>query len=89
MLEIEAASVVLGGVTVLSGVSARVESGGWLGLVGANGAGKSTLVRAVAGLVPYEGRDPHRRPGVRGVRSAGAGAVRWPTSRSGQCCPPR
>jgi len=37
-------------------VSARVESGGWLGLVGPNGAGKSTLARAVAGLVPYEGR---------------------------------
>jgi iron complex transport system ATP-binding protein len=56
MLEIEAASVVLGGVTVLAGVSARVDSGGWLGLVGPNGAGKSTLARAVAGLVAYEGR---------------------------------
>ena len=56
MLEVEAASVVLGGVTVLARVSARVESGGWLGLVGPNGAGKSTLVRVVAGLVPYEGR---------------------------------
>jgi iron complex transport system ATP-binding protein len=56
MLEIEATSVVLGGVTVLAAVSARVESGGWLGLVGPNGAGKSTLARAVAGLVPYEGR---------------------------------
>jgi iron complex transport system ATP-binding protein len=56
MLEIEATSVVLGGATVLSDVSARVDSGGWLGLVGPNGAGKSTLARAVAGLVAYEGR---------------------------------
>jgi iron complex transport system ATP-binding protein len=56
MLEIEQISVVLGGVTVLAAVSARVESGGWLGLVGPNGAGKSTLARAVAGLVPYQGR---------------------------------
>jgi iron complex transport system ATP-binding protein len=56
MLEIEATSVVLGGVTVLACVSARVESGGWLGIVGPNGAGKSTLARAVAGLVPYQGR---------------------------------
>jgi iron complex transport system ATP-binding protein len=56
MLEIEGTSVVLGGATVLSDVSARVASGGWLGLVGPNGAGKSTLARAVAGLVAYEGR---------------------------------
>jgi iron complex transport system ATP-binding protein len=55
MLEIEEVSVVLGGATVLSGVSARVDAGGWLGVIGPNGAGKSTLVRTVAGLLPYEG----------------------------------
>ena len=55
MLEIERVTVVLGGATVLSGVSARVERGGWLGVIGPNGAGKSTLVRAVTGLVPYQG----------------------------------
>ena len=31
MLDIERVTVVLGGATVLSGVSARVERGGWLG----------------------------------------------------------
>jgi iron complex transport system ATP-binding protein len=55
VLEIERVTVVLGGATVLSGVSARVERGGWLGVIGPNGAGKSTLVRAVTGLVPYQG----------------------------------
>jgi iron complex transport system ATP-binding protein len=55
VLEIERVTVVLGGATVLSGVSARVERGGWLGVIGPNGAGKSTLVRAVTGLVRYEG----------------------------------
>ena len=55
MLDIENVSVVLGGVSVLSGVSARVEQGGWLGVIGPNGAGKSTLVRAVAGLLSYQG----------------------------------
>lgn len=52
----EGVSVVLGESTVLSGVSARVERGAWLGVIGPNGAGKSTLVRAVSGLVAYEGR---------------------------------
>ncbi len=33
----------------------RVESGEWLGLIGPNGAGKSSLLRALAGLVPYDG----------------------------------
>jgi len=55
MLDIEEVSVVLGGVRALTGVSARVGQGGWLGVIGPNGAGKSTLVRAVAGLVPYQG----------------------------------
>jgi iron complex transport system ATP-binding protein len=55
MLDIERLSVVLGRATVLSAVSARVEPGGWLGVIGPNGAGKSTLIRAVAGLLPYEG----------------------------------
>ncbi len=88
MLEIESASVVLGGVTVLSAISARVDSGGWLGLVGPNGAGKSTLARAVAGLVAYQGRiviagrdhgssDWRDRPGP------------WPTYRSGRYSRPR
>ncbi len=56
MLEIDDVSVVLGEATVLKSVSARVEEGGWLGLVGPNGAGKTTLLRAVTGLVAYQGR---------------------------------
>ena len=56
MLDMEDVSVVLGGAMVLSGVSARVERGGWLGVIGPNGAGKSTLIRAIGGLVAYEGR---------------------------------
>jgi ABC-type Mn2+/Zn2+ transport system ATPase subunit len=83
MLEIEATSVVLGGVTVLAAVSARVESGGWLGLVGPNGAGKSTLARAVAGLVPYEGRI--RAGSIRRPIGEGAPAP-WPMCPNGRCC---
>ena len=70
MLDIERVTVVLGGATVLSGVSARVERGGWLGVIGPNGAGKSTLVRAVTGLLPYEGEIRIAGDGVRQVRPA-------------------
>ena len=56
MLEVRDATVVLGGTTVLHQVSAEVSRGGWLGVIGPNGAGKSTLIRAVLGLVPYQGQ---------------------------------
>ena len=48
--------VSLGGTEVLHGVSASVEPGEWVAVIGPNGAGKTTALRAVAGLVPYEGR---------------------------------
>lgn len=41
---------------VVSGVSTRVESGGWLGVIGPNGSGKSTLLKAMVGLVWHDGR---------------------------------
>jgi iron complex transport system ATP-binding protein len=48
-------SVTLDRATVLADVSCAVPDGGWLALIGPNGAGKSTLIRALAGLVPYQG----------------------------------
>ena len=47
--------VVLDGARVVEGLGLALEQGGWLGLIGPNGAGKTTFLRAVAGLVPYEG----------------------------------
>jgi len=55
VLELERVSVSLGGVRVVSEVSAVAADGEWLAVIGPNGAGKSTLLRAAAGLVPYEG----------------------------------
>jgi iron complex transport system ATP-binding protein len=55
VLDTEDITVVLSGTTVLECVSLQVPRGGWLGVVGPNGAGKSTLIRAVVGLVPYQG----------------------------------
>jgi len=47
-------SITLGGRRVVEGISAEL-SGGVTGLIGPNGAGKSSLVRAVAGLLAFEG----------------------------------
>jgi len=37
---------------VLKGISLRVESGDFLGLIGPNGVGKSTLLRVMSGVLP-------------------------------------
>jgi iron complex transport system ATP-binding protein len=55
MVAVESIGVTLDRATVLAEVSCAVSEGGWLALIGPNGAGKSTLIRAVAGLVPYQG----------------------------------
>jgi iron complex transport system ATP-binding protein len=55
-LALERLSVTLGGARVLDGFSAEVRPGEWVALIGPNGAGKTTALRAVAGLLQYEGR---------------------------------
>ena len=54
-LVLDAVTVELGGNRVVDSVSAEVERGEWVTLIGPNGAGKSTLMRAIAGLVQFEG----------------------------------
>jgi ABC-2 type transport system ATP-binding protein len=55
---------VFGSTVALDGVDLRVEEGRILGLIGPNGAGKTTALKAMLGLIPYEGelkvlgRDP-------------------------------
>jgi iron complex transport system ATP-binding protein len=44
-----------GPVAAVRGWSLRAETGGWTALIGPNGAGKTSALRALAGLVAYEG----------------------------------
>jgi iron complex transport system ATP-binding protein len=68
-LEADAASVALGGRTVLDRVSTRLAPGAWTAIVGPNGAGKSTLLAALAGL---------RRVDAGTVRLDGRPIAGWP-----------
>ncbi|MDO5103243.1 MAG: ABC transporter ATP-binding protein [Lautropia sp.] len=56
MLALNDVRVTYGRHTILDGISVEVEPGRIVGLIGPNGTGKSTLIRAIAGLLPFDGR---------------------------------
>jgi branched-chain amino acid transport system ATP-binding protein len=55
-LEIQGLRVRYGPVTALRGVDLKVEAGTCVLLLGPNGAGKTSLLKAVSGLIPFDGR---------------------------------
>ncbi len=56
MIHAEALRVRFGHATVLDSLSFELPAGGSLALWGENGAGKTTAIRALLGLLPFEGR---------------------------------
>jgi iron complex transport system ATP-binding protein len=54
-IALEGVTVRLGGRPVVDDVDVQVAEGEWVALIGPNGAGKTTMLRAIAGLVPFEG----------------------------------
>ena len=54
-LGLDGVSVTLGGARIVNRLSCSVEQGEWVALIGPNGAGKTTALRAIAGLVEYDG----------------------------------
>src|SRR3954451_15889469 len=74
LLEIKDIHVHYGKIAALKGVSADVEQGEIVTLIGANGAGKSTTLKTISGLRPlssgrivFDGKDISRMPGHRRV----------------------
>jgi iron complex transport system ATP-binding protein len=55
-LQAQGLCVRLGDRWALDGVDVSIAAGQWTCVVGPNGAGKSTLLKALAGLVPHQGR---------------------------------
>lgn len=55
-LSLDHVEVTYGRVAALRGITATLEDGRILGVLGANGAGKSSLVDAIVGRVPYRGQ---------------------------------
>ncbi len=56
VLRVEHLGVRFDGTPVLDDISLRVGAGEVVGLVGPNGSGKTTFLRAVAALMPTQGR---------------------------------
>ncbi|MBB5870771.1 iron complex transport system ATP-binding protein [Allocatelliglobosispora scoriae] len=55
MLQVRDLTVTLGGATIVDRVSIGVDPGEWVTIIGPNGAGKSTVLRAVGGVLPFQG----------------------------------
>ncbi|MCM8773631.1 MAG: ABC transporter ATP-binding protein [Candidatus Omnitrophica bacterium] len=55
LIEVRDLSVNYQGFKAISQVSFDVEEGDYIGIVGPNGSGKTTLIKAILGLVPFEG----------------------------------
>jgi zinc/manganese transport system ATP-binding protein len=51
-IELDHATIRIGGRTVLDDVSFAIQPGEFIGILGPNGAGKTTLMRAILGLLP-------------------------------------
>jgi branched-chain amino acid transport system ATP-binding protein len=72
------------GIQAVHGVSFSVRRGEIVTLIGANGAGKTSILRAISGLIPYDGSVTFAGRDLRGVpahRIVGLGMAHVPEGR--------
>jgi branched-chain amino acid transport system ATP-binding protein len=67
MLRVENLVVRYGDIRAVKGISFHVQRGEILALIGANGAGKTTTLRAISGMLPFEGSVVLEGRDVRGL----------------------
>jgi branched-chain amino acid transport system ATP-binding protein len=83
-LEVRDLRVHYHGIKAVHGVTFSVHRGEVVTLIGANGAGKSSILRAISGLVPYDGTIAFAGRDLRGVpahRIVGLGMAHVPEGR--------
>jgi branched-chain amino acid transport system ATP-binding protein len=81
LLEVRDLSVHYQGAMALQSVSLTVQDGESIAIIGPNGAGKTSLLRAISGLVPYDGEVRYEGISLRGLppnRILRAGVVHCP-----------
>jgi branched-chain amino acid transport system ATP-binding protein len=61
LLEVHDLKVSYGGIPALKGISLNVAQGELVTLIGSNGAGKTTTLKALAGLIPCNGKIHYRQ----------------------------
>jgi len=84
LLSLEGLSIRYGAIEAVKSVTLAVGEGQIVTLVGANGAGKSSILRAISGLVPFEGRILYRGQDLRRLpphRIASMGIAHVPEGR--------
>jgi branched-chain amino acid transport system ATP-binding protein len=84
MLSIENLTIAYGNIKAVDNISLEVNEGEIVTLIGANGAGKSSTLRAISGVVPYNGRIKYRNQDMRGVdahKIVGMGMAQVPEGR--------
>lgn len=67
ILSIRELRISYGSIQAVKGISFDVREGDLVALIGANGAGKSSTLRAISGLVGYEGAIVYRGQDLRGT----------------------
>jgi branched-chain amino acid transport system ATP-binding protein len=83
-LSVERLTVAYGQIQAVRNVSFEVGAGEIVTLIGANGAGKSSILRAISGMIPFQGQVHYQGKSLRGWRAdriVGLGIAHVPEGR--------